>query len=148
MRDQEAEPKERTAKATIKLDAAGPKRFELDVKLERTQIWGIDFVGTVTVDHPTGESCTVYLPGVLSFDPAGTWHRRFRKYCQRDGCEVPQFASALCASVPLMRANFTAAFCDGLPRSLAPGITGDSHSSERIGPSCARMQTGITMAQL
>ena len=77
MRDQEAEPKERTAKATIKLDAAGPKRFELDVKLERTQIWGIDFVGTVTVDHPTGESCTVYLPGVLSFDPAGTWHRLF-----------------------------------------------------------------------
>lgn len=32
-------------------------------------------------------------------------------------------------------------------RALGAGITGDSHSSERIGPSCARMQTGITMAQ-
>ena len=92
-RDQEGKPTMRTATATVRLDTTGPERFSLDLTLERTEAWGIDFVGTIAVTHPTGETCTVFLPGVLSFDPAG--------------------------------------------------ITGDSHSSERIGPSCARIQVTL-----
>ena len=61
-------------------------------------MWGMRFVARIIVRHNSGETCTIYLPGVLTFDPAG--------------------------------------------------ISGDTHSSERIGPSCARIQTGITIAQL
>ena len=97
-RDQETNKTEKTAKLVLKLPPKKTPSFKLKLILENIDMWGMRFVGSIVVDHDTGETCNIYLPGVLTFDPAG--------------------------------------------------ITGDSHSSERIGPSCARIQTGITIAQL
>ena len=98
IRDQEPERCEKTANLVLNLGPDTKSKFKLNLVLENTDKWGMRFVGRINVQHPSGETPTIYLPGVLTFDPAG--------------------------------------------------ITGDSHSSERIGPSCARIQTGITIAQL
>lgn len=98
IRDQESERCEKTANVVFHLDPVKKSKFKLNLVLENTYIWGMRFVARINVQHVSGETSTIYLPGVLTFDPAG--------------------------------------------------ITGDSHSSERIGPSCARIQTGITIAQL
>ena len=99
VRDQENEKCEKTAKVELKFTTKDKtKKFELELILENIDLWGMRFVGRVIVHHDSGETCSIYLPGVLTFDPAG--------------------------------------------------ISGDTHSSERIGPSCARIQTGITIAQL
>jgi hypothetical protein len=97
-RDQESERCTKTANVVLKLTITPIPRFKLNLILENTDIWGMRFVARIKVEHTTGEICTIYLPGVLTFDPAG--------------------------------------------------ISGDTHSSERIGPSCARIQTGITITQL
>lgn len=103
VRDQEEAKSERTMAVTLALDPsklAGQPAFdiELDLPEHGVDMWGSRFVGTATIIHPDGARCAIYLPGVLTFDPAG--------------------------------------------------ITGDSHASERIGPSCARVQTAINVAQL
>ena len=98
IRDQESSRCEKIAKVVLKLDPGVKPKFKLNLILENTDMWGMRFVARINVLHPSGEVCTIYLPGVLTFDPAG--------------------------------------------------ITGDSHSSERIGPSCARIQTGITITQI
>ena len=98
IRNQEPERCKRTANAILKLPLKPEPRFQLNLILENTDMWGMRFVGRIIVEHVSGEVSAIYLPGVLTFDPAG--------------------------------------------------ISGDSHSSERIGPSCARIQTGVTIAQL
>jgi len=86
-------------KATLelKLPCAG-LRFSCQLVQRVTERWGIKFAGVALIKHPGGKLNTVYLPGVLTFDPAG--------------------------------------------------ITGDPHSSERVGPACDRLQVGITFTQL
>ena len=99
IRDQEDEKCEKTAAVKLQFNVRNKNpKFKLDLNLEPSDMWGMRFVGRIIVLHDSGETCTIYLPGVLTFDPAG--------------------------------------------------ISGDTHSSERIGPSCARIQTGITIAQL
>mmetsp|Transcript_57580 Transcript_57580/g.187021 ORF Transcript_57580/g.187021 Transcript_57580/m.187021 type:complete len:1378 (+) Transcript_57580:43-4176(+) len=73
-------------------------RFSCQLVLRVTERWGMKFAGVALVTHPDGRQHIVYLPGVLTFDPAG--------------------------------------------------ITGDPHSSERVGPACDRIQIGKTVAQL
>ena len=97
-REQETERCTKTANVILKINLTPIPKFKLNLILENTDIWGMRFVARIKVEHTTGEICTIYLPGVLTFDPAG--------------------------------------------------ISGDTHSSERIGPSCARIQTGITITQL
>ena len=99
VRDQENERCEKTAKVELYFNKENKaQKFKLELILENVDLWGMRFVARVIVHHESGETCTIYMPGVLTFDPAG--------------------------------------------------ISGDTHSSERIGPSCARIQTGITIAQL
>lgn len=71
VRDQEPAVSERTAIAELTGLDPDTNVFEMNLSLEQTNIWGINFVGTIHVKHPTGEECTIYLPGVLTFDPAG-----------------------------------------------------------------------------
>ena len=99
VRDQENERCEKMAKVELNFNKENKaQKFKLKLILENVDLWGMRFVARVIVHHESGETCTIYMPGVLTFDPAG--------------------------------------------------ISGDTHSSERIGPSCARIQTGITIAQL
>ena len=96
VREQEEEVSERKQELELTLPTQ-PLAFKVNVVPQVTERWGIKFVATVEVEQG-GPASVLYLPGVLTFDPAG--------------------------------------------------ITGDSHSSERIGPSCARVQTAVTVAQL
>jgi glutaredoxin len=98
VRDQEAEPGTRTQTLELQLPVGGALSFKLQMNQEVTEKWGIKFIASVDAERSNGTKNTIYMPGVLTFDPAG--------------------------------------------------ITGDSHSSERIGPSCARVQTSISIAQL
>lgn len=88
-----------TRKAFVEIPLSpGKRKFDCQLVLRVTERWGIKFAGVAVIAHPDGRQHIVYLPGVLSFDPAG--------------------------------------------------ITGDPHSSERVGPACDRMQVGLTVAQL
>jgi hypothetical protein len=81
----------------LKLPGGGP-RFLCQLVQRVTERWGIKFAGVAIVTHPSGKHYTVYLPGVLTFDPAG--------------------------------------------------MTGDPHSSERVGPACDRILVSIAVTQL
>jgi len=60
-----------TLTAEVTLSLSPHCRFKCRFVLRVTERWGIKFVGMALVTHPDGTRCTVYLPGVLSFDPAG-----------------------------------------------------------------------------
>ena len=48
-------------------------QFGIVYKLSRTpvEMWGINFAGTLTVEHNDSSNVVIYLPGVRTYDPTG-----------------------------------------------------------------------------
>ena len=45
--------------------------FILHLSREPVEKWGINFAGSVSVRHKTGEERVIFIPGTRTYDPAG-----------------------------------------------------------------------------